>query len=115
MLWVLKRTVSMRRMFELTDKKIFIILCTKSLSIHRSLKFGPYITYIASKPIAHSGHFIVMTRIETKLSIDVPAPVSGESALNVATATSKCYITFLLCYDQDGNFKGKQDNVSNIL
>ena len=49
-----------------------------------------------------------MTRIETKLSVAIPAPVSGQSAVNVATATSKCSITFLLRYDQDGDDKGKQ-------
>ena len=54
-----------------------------------------------------------MTRSETKLSVAIPAPVSGQSAVNVATATSKCSITFLLPYDQDGDVKTKQDNVSN--
>ena len=56
-----------------------------------------------------------MTRIETKLSVAIRAPVSGQSAVNVATATSKCSITFLLPYDQYGDVKTKQDNVSNIL
>ena len=56
-----------------------------------------------------------MTRSETKLSVAIPAPVSGQSAVNVATATSKCSITFILPYDQDGDVKTKQDNVSNIL
>ena len=56
-----------------------------------------------------------MTRSETKLSVAIPAPVSGQAAVNVATATSKCSITFLLPYDQDGDVKTKQDNVSNIL
>ena len=56
-----------------------------------------------------------MTRSETKLSIAIPAPVSGQSAVNVAKATSKCLITFLLPYDQDGDVKTKHDNVSNIL
>ena len=60
-------------------------------------------------------HYVVMTRSETKLSVAIPAPVSGQSAVNVATATSKCWITFLLSYDQDGDVKTKQDNVSNIL
>ena len=60
-------------------------------------------------------HYIVMTRKETKLLVTIPAPVSGQSAVNVATATSKCSITFLLPYDQDGDVKTKQDNVSNIL
>ena len=60
-------------------------------------------------------HYVVMTRSETKLSVAIPAPVSGQSAVNVATATSKCSITFLLPYDQDGDIKTKQDNVSNIL
>ena len=55
-----------------------------------------------------------MTRSETKLSVAIPAPVSGQSAVNVATATSNCSIIFLLRYDQDGDVKGKQDNVSNI-
>ena len=45
---------------------------------------------------------MVMTRSETKLLVAIPAPVSGQSAVNVATATSKCLITFLLPYDQDG-------------
>ena len=56
-------------------------------------------------------HYVVMTRSDTKLSVAIPAPVSGQSAVNVATATSKCLITFLLPYD----IKTKQDNVSNIL
>ena len=57
-----------------------------------------------------------MTRSETKLSVAIPAPVSGQSAVNnVATATSKCSIIFLLPFDQDGDVKTKQDNVSNIL
>ena len=60
-------------------------------------------------------HYIVMTRSETKLSVAIPAPVSGQSVVNVATATSKCSITFLLPYDQDGNVKTQQGNVSNIL
>ena len=60
-------------------------------------------------------HYVVMTRSETKLSVAIPAPVSVQSAVNVATATSKCSITFLLPYDQDGDVKTKHDNVSNIL
>ena len=60
-------------------------------------------------------HYVVMTRSETKLSVAIPAPVSGQSAVNVATATSKCSITFLLPYHQDGDVKTKQENVSNIL
>ena len=56
-----------------------------------------------------------MTMIETKLTVAIPAPVSGQSAVNVAEATSKCSITFLLRYDQDGDDKGKQGKVSNIL
>ena len=60
-------------------------------------------------------HYVVMTRSETKLSVAIPAPVSGQSAVNVAMATSKCSITFILPYDQDGDVKTKQDNVSNIL
>ena len=51
-----------------------------------------------------------MTRSETKLSVAIPAPVSGQSAVNVATATSKCSISFLLPYDQDGDVKTKQDD-----
>ena len=60
-------------------------------------------------------HYAVMTRSETKLSVAIPAPVSGQSAVNVATATPNCSITFLLPYDQDGDIKTKQGNVSNIL
>ena len=60
-------------------------------------------------------HYVVMTRSETKLSVAIPAPVSGQSEVSVATATSKCSITFLLPYDHDGDVKTKQDNVSNIL
>ena len=56
-----------------------------------------------------------MTWSETKLSVAIPAPVSGKSAVNVAMATSKCSINFLLPYDQDSHVKTKQDNVSNIL
>ena len=59
-------------------------------------------------------HYVVMTRSETKLSVAISAPVSGQSAVNVATATPKCSITFLLPY-QDGDVKTKQNNVSNIL
>ena len=59
-------------------------------------------------------HYVVMTRSETRLSVAIRAPVSSQSAVNVATATSKCSITFLLPYDQDGDVKTKQD-VSNIL
>ena len=59
--------------------------------------------------------YVEMTRSETKLSVAIPAPVSGQSAVNVATATSKCSITFLLPYDQDADVKTKKDNVSNIL
>ena len=55
-----------------------------------------------------------MTRSETKLSVAIRAPVSGQSAVNVATATSKCSITFLLPYDQDGDVKTKQDNVKMV-
>ena len=54
-------------------------------------------------------HYVVITRSETKLSVAIPAPVSGQSAVNVARATSKCSITFLLPYDQDGDVKTKQD------
>ena len=59
--------------------------------------------------------YVVMTRSETKLSVAILAPVTCQSAVNVAMATSKCSITFLLPYDQDGDIKTKQDNVSNIL
>ena len=69
-----------------------------SLSQHRSLKFGPYITYIAPK-----ANRVITTRSETKLSVAIAAPVSGQSAVNVAMATSKCLITFLLPYDRDGD------------
>ena len=54
-----------------------------------------------------------MSKSETKLSVAIPAPVSGQSAVNVATATSKCSINFLLPYDQDGDVKTKQDKASN--
>ena len=43
-----------------------------------------------------------------KLSVAIPAPVSGQSAVNVATAMPKCSITFLLSYDQDGDVKTKR-------
>ena len=39
-------------------------------------------------------HYVVMTRSETKLSVAIPAPVSGQLAVNVATARSKCSIAF---------------------
>ena len=52
-------------------------------------------------------HYVVMTRSETRLSVAIPAPVYGQSAVNVATATSKCLIIFLLPYDQDGDVKTK--------
>ena len=80
---------------------------------HRSLKFGIY--SLKTKTKSSRCHYVVMTRSETKLSVAIPAPVSGQSAVNVATATSKCSIIFLLLYDQDGDVKTKQDNVSNIL
>ena len=35
------------------------------------------------------------------------------SARNAVKATSKCSIIFLLCYNQDGDVKGKQDNARN--
>ena len=57
---------------------------------HRSLKFGPHITFIASKPKAHNVYVITMSA--TKLSTAILAPVSGQSAVNVATATSVFYI-----------------------
>ena len=57
--------------------------------------------------------FTLMTRSETKPSVAIPAPVSGQSAVKVATATSNCSITFLLPYDQDDDVKTKRDNVSN--
>ena len=60
-------------------------------------------------------HYVVMTRSETKLSVAIPAPVSGQSAVNVATATSKCSKIFLQPYDENGDVKTKQDIVSNIL
>ena len=56
-----------------------------------------------------------MTRSETKLSVAILALVSGQLAVNVATTTSKWSITFLLLYDQDGDVKTNQKNVSNIL
>ena len=49
------------------------------------------------------------------LSVAILAPVCGQSAVNVATAASKCLIIFLLPYDQDGDVKTKKDNISNIL
>ena len=49
-----------------------------------------------------------MTRNETKLSVAIPAPVSGQLAVNVATVTSKCLMTFLLPYDQDGDVMKKR-------
>ena len=45
------------------------------------------------KTKSSQNHYVVMTRSETKLSVAIPAPVSGQSAVNVATATSKCSIT----------------------
>ena len=83
--------------------------------LHRSLKFGPLYHLYSLKTKNSRCHHIVMTRSETKLSVAILAPVSGQSAVNVATATSKCSITFLLSYDQDGDVKTNQDNVSNIL
>ena len=50
-------------------------------------------------------HYVVMTRSETKLWVAIPAPVSGQSAVNVAMATSKCSVTFLLPYAQNGDVK----------
>ena len=58
--------------------------------IHRSLKFGPHITYIASKPKAHNVY--VMTRSATKLSTAIPAPFSGKLEVTVVTATSVFFI-----------------------
>ena len=37
----------------------------------------------------------------------IPALVSGQSAVNVGTATSKCSITFLLRYNENDNVKRK--------
>ena len=39
-------------------------------------------------------HYVGMTRSETKLLVAILAQVFGQSAVNVATATSKCLITF---------------------
>ena len=58
-------------------------------------------------------HYVVMARSETKLPVAIPAPVSGQSAVNVATATSKCSIIFIP-HDQDVDVKTKQDNVSKL-
>ena len=47
------------------------------------------------------------------LSVAIPAPVSGQSAVNVVTATSKCSITFMIkmaTLRQNRTF-----NVSNTL
>ena len=60
-------------------------------------------------------HYVVMTRSETKLSVAIPAPVSGQSAVNIATAKSKCSITFLLPYDQDGDVKTYSDFFTNLF
>ena len=58
---------------------------------------------------------VCMTRNATKLSIAILAPVFSQSAVNVATATAKCSITFLLRYDENGNVKQKQGNSPDIL
>ena len=85
-------------------------VCPQELEV-RSLNH-PY----SLKTKSSQCHYVVMTsRSETKLSVAIPAPVSGQSAVNVATATSKCSKTFPLPYDQDGDVKTKQDNVSNKL
>ena len=81
----------------------------QELEVRSLIKLYSHITKSSRCP------YEVMTRSQTKLSVDVPAPVSGQSAVNVVTATSKCSIIFLLRYDQDGDFKGKQGNVSNTL
>ena len=81
----------------------------QELKVRSLIKLYSHITKRSRCP------YVVMTRSQTKLSVDVPAPVSGQSAVNVMTATSKCSITFLLRYDQHGDFKGKQGNVSNTL
>ena len=84
---------------------------------HRSTEYG---ASVIISPIQRQNQKLSISlhsndRSETELSVAIPAPVSGQSAVNVGTATSKCSITFLLPYDQDGDFKTKQDNVSNIL
>ena len=93
-------------------KRIFFSYCLLHLSQELEVRslYHPY----SLKTKNSWYHYVVMTRSETKLSVAIPAPVSGQSAVNVATATSKCSITFLQPYDQDGNVKTKQDNVSNI-
>ena len=49
-----------------------------------------------------------MNRGATKLSTAIPALVSGQSAVNVVSATSKCSMTIILCYDSDSYIKGKR-------
>ena len=82
---------------------------------HRSLKFSLLYHLYSLKTKSSQCHYVVMTRSATKLSTAILAPVSSQSAVNVATATSKCSITFLLCYEQDDDVKGKHGNVPNIL
>ena len=117
---------------QLLDFQVFFLLFIHALLLCHILLFGCRIVSIPSrcpqelevrsvyhlyslKTKSSRCHYIVMTRSETKLSVAIPASVSGQSAVNVATATSMCSITFLLPYDQDGDVKTKQDNVSNIL
>ena len=91
--------------------------CKKTLTvlISQELEVRHLYHLYSLKTKSSQCHYVVMTRSEPKLSVAIPAPISSQPAVNVATATSKCSITFLLPYDQDGDIKTKQDNVSNIL
>ena len=61
-----------------------------NLSRHKSqeLEFRSLYHLYSLKTKSSRCHYVVMTSSETKLSVAIPAPVSGQSAVNVATATS---------------------------
>ena len=62
--------------------KVFVSILAQELEVRSS-----YHLY-SLKTKSSRCHYVVMTRSETKLSVAIPAPVSGQSAVKVATATS---------------------------
>ena len=98
-----------------SDCSFSIFVCSLQQLISQELEVWSLYHLYSLKTKSSRCHYIVITRSETKLSVAIPAQVSVQLAVNVATATSKCSITFLLPYNQDGDDTTKQDNVSNIL
>ena len=68
---------------------VFNKLCFEgSLVTSQELEVRSFYHLFSRKTKSSRCRYVVMTRSETKLSVAIPAPVSGQSAVNVATATS---------------------------